>query len=249
MKRTAIEAFNETIKIFEEQCQTQERCSQDCVERCSRCSGDKDKESILVNFNKLKSRLGEIHDSKVHLEQDLKTQATENRETDKKMNSLKPDLIQLRKIRDQHLVWLNHKGVRQKRINDWLGIQNDAAAEGGEEEESLPHYDEKSWFVGDVSRTQAEELLDGKPDGAFLIRESSKKGCYACSVVASGAVKHCVIYSTPRGFGFAEPYFLYGSLKELVLHYRLTSLVQHNDALNVRLAHPVHAPVTPLCRK
>lgn len=54
---------------------------------------------------------------------------------------------------------------------------------GGEEEESLPHYDEKSWFVGDVSRTQAEELLGGKPDGAFLIRESSKKGCYACSVV------------------------------------------------------------------
>ncbi|XP_023194778.1 phosphatidylinositol 3-kinase regulatory subunit gamma isoform X1 [Xiphophorus maculatus] len=248
MKRTAIEAFNETIKIFEEQCQTQERCSQDCVERCSRCSGDKDMERILVNFEKLKSRLGEIHDSKVRLEQDLKTQATENRETDKKMNSLKPDLIQLRKIRDQHLVWLNHKGVRQKRINDWLGTQNDAAAEGGEEEESLPHYDEKSWFVGDVSRTQAEELLGGKPDGAFLIRESSKKGCYACSVVASGAVKHCVIYSTPRGFGFAEPYFLYGSLKELVLHYRLTSLVQHNDALNVRLAHPVHAPAPPLCR-
>lgn len=70
--------------------------------------------------------------------------------------------------------------------------------------------------------------------------------CRPCR--ASGAVKHCVIYSTPRGFGFAEPYFLYGSLKELVLHYRLTSLVQHNDALNVRLAHPVHAPVPPLCR-
>lgn len=52
-----------------------------------------------------------------------------------------------------------------------------------EEDENLPHYDEKTWFVEDVNRVQAEDLLYGKPDGAFLIRESSKKGCYACSVV------------------------------------------------------------------
>lgn len=52
-----------------------------------------------------------------------------------------------------------------------------------QEDEKLPHHDEKSWFVGDLKRAQAEELLLGKPDGAFLIRESSKKGCYACSVV------------------------------------------------------------------
>ena len=58
----------------------------------------------MMNYDKLKSRLGEIHDSKMRLEQDLKKQALENREIDKKMNSIKPDLIQLRKIRDQHLV-------------------------------------------------------------------------------------------------------------------------------------------------
>ncbi|KAM4574680.1 phosphoinositide-3-kinase, regulatory subunit 3b (gamma) [Fundulus diaphanus] len=250
MKRTAIEAFNETIKIFEEQCHAQERHSKDCVERVCREGGDQETERIMVNFEKLKSRLGEIHDSKVRLEQDLKTQAGDNREADKKMNSLKPDLIQLRKIRDQYLVWLNQKGVRQKRINDWLGINGESADEGyliSEEEENLPHHDEKSWFVGALNRAQAEELLVGKPDGAFLIRESSKKGCYACSVVVGGQVKHCVIHSTPRGLGFAEPYNLYGSLKELVLHYRHTSLVQHNDALDVRLAHPVHAQ-PPVCR-
>uniref|UniRef100_A0A7N8WM30 Phosphatidylinositol 3-kinase regulatory subunit gamma n=1 Tax=Mastacembelus armatus TaxID=205130 RepID=A0A7N8WM30_9TELE len=244
MKRTAIEAFNETIKIFEEQCHTQERYSKDYIERFRREGNDKEIERIMINYEKLKSRLGEIHDSKVRLEQDLKTQAMDNRETDKKMNSLKPDLIQLRKIRDQYLVWLNQKGVRQKRINDWLGILNENTDEGyfvSEEDENLPHYDEKSWFVGDLNRTQAEELLLGKPDGAFLIRESSKKGCYACSVVVEGEVKHCVIYSTPRGFGFAEPYNLYSSLKDLVLHYHQTSLVQHNDSLNVRLAYPVYA--------
>uniref|UniRef100_A0A3B1JSY9 Phosphoinositide-3-kinase regulatory subunit 3 n=1 Tax=Astyanax mexicanus TaxID=7994 RepID=A0A3B1JSY9_ASTMX len=244
MKRTAIEAFNETIKIFEEQCHTQERYSKEYIERFRREGNDKEIERIMMNYAKLKSRLGEIHDSKIRLEQDLKTQALDNRETDKKMNSLKPDLIQLRKIRDQYLVWLNHKGVRQKRINDWLGIKNENTDEAyfvSEEDENLPHYDETSWFVGDLNRTQSEDLLLGKPDGAFLIRESSKKGCYACSVVVDGEVKHCVIYSTPRGYGFAEPYNLYSTLKDLVLHYHQTSLVQHNDSLNVRLAYPVYA--------
>uniref|UniRef100_A0A672JY97 Phosphoinositide-3-kinase, regulatory subunit 3b (gamma) n=1 Tax=Sinocyclocheilus grahami TaxID=75366 RepID=A0A672JY97_SINGR len=182
MKRTAIEAFNETIKIFEEQCHTQERYSKEYIERFRREGNDKEIERIMMNYEKLKSRLGEIHDSKTRLEQDLKTQALDNRETDKKMNSLKPDLIQLRKIRDQYLVWLNHKGVRQKRINDWLGIRNENTDDTyfvSEEDENLPHYDEKSWFVGDLNRTQAEDLLHGKPEGAFLIRESSKKGCYA----------------------------------------------------------------------
>lgn len=56
-----------------------------------------------------------------------------------------------------------------------------------------------------------------------------------------GEVKHCVINKTPTGYGFAEPYNLYNSLKELVLHYQHTSLVQHNDSLNVTLAYPVYA--------
>ncbi|KAM6218775.1 phosphatidylinositol 3-kinase regulatory subunit gamma isoform 2-T2 [Rhynchocyon petersi] len=194
MKRTAIEAFNETIKIFEEQCHTQEQHSKEYIERFQREGNEKEIERIMMNYDKLKSRLGEIHDSKMRLEQDLKKQALDNREIDKKMNSIKPDLIQLRKIRDQHLVWLNHKGVRQKRLNAWLGIKN-------------------------------EDTDD-----------------------ADGEVKHCVIYSTARGYGFAEPYNLYSSLKELVLHYQQTSLVQHNDSLNVRLAYPVHAQMPSLCR-
>ncbi|XP_048845788.1 phosphatidylinositol 3-kinase regulatory subunit gamma-like isoform X1 [Brienomyrus brachyistius] len=251
MKRTAIEAFSETISIFEEQFQNQEHCSQEYIERFHMDGSDTEMERIRINCEKLKSRLGEIHDSKSRLEQDLKRQALDNRETDKKINSLKPDLIQLRKIRDQYILWLNQKGVRQKQINEWLGLKHENTDDAycvAEEDENLPHHDEKSWFVGPLNRQQAEELLLGKPDGAFLIRESSKPGCYACSVVADSEVKHCVIYSTASGYGFAEPYNLYGSLKELVLHYQRASLVQHNDALNVRLTFPVHSLAPPLQR-
>uniref|UniRef100_A0A672SE35 Phosphatidylinositol 3-kinase regulatory subunit beta-like n=1 Tax=Sinocyclocheilus grahami TaxID=75366 RepID=A0A672SE35_SINGR len=220
MKRTAIEAFNETIKIFEEQCETQERFSRESIEKFRREGNDKEIERIQSNSEKLKSRVTEIHDSKRKLELDLKQQATENREIDKRMNSLKPDLIQLRKLRDQYLVFYSV-----------LDDDDDRA-----------HHDECAWYVGDIKRTQAEDLLRGKRDGTFLIRESqTQKGSFACSVVVDGEIKHCVVYKTATGFGFAEPYNLYGSLKDLVLHYKHTSLVQHNDSLNVTLAYPVLA--------
>ncbi|XP_061797589.1 phosphatidylinositol 3-kinase regulatory subunit beta isoform X1 [Nerophis lumbriciformis] len=243
MKRTAIEAFNETIKIFEEQCETQERYSKESLERFQREGNEKEIQKIHSNSERLKSRVKEIHDSKRKLEQDLRQQVSDNREIDKKMNSLKPDLMQLRKIRDQYLIWLTQKGTRQKKINEWLGIKNDADDSYSlEDDEGSPHHDECTWYVGDIKRTQAEEMLRGKCDGTFLIRESqSQKGSYACSVVVDGEAKHCVINKTSTGYGFAEPYNLYSSLKDLVLHYKNVSLIQHNDQLNVNLAYPVLA--------
>ncbi|XP_075694972.1 phosphatidylinositol 3-kinase regulatory subunit alpha isoform X1 [Rhinoderma darwinii] len=241
MKRTAIEAFNETIKIFEEQCQTQEKYSKEYIEKFRREGNEKEIQRILHNYEKLKSRISEIVDSKRRLEEDLKKQAAEYREIDKRMNSIKPDLIQLRKTRDQYLLWLTQKGVRQKKLNEWLGTENTEDQYSTVEDEDLPHHDERTWNVGNINRTQADSLLRGKRDGTFLVRESSKPGCYACSVVADGEVKHCVINKTLTGYGFAEPYNLYNSLKELVLHYQHTSLLQHNDSLNVTLAYPVYA--------
>lgn len=112
----------------------------------------------MGNYEKLKSRITEIVDSKRRLEEDLKKQAADYREIDKRMNSIKPDLIQLRKTRDQYLTyvqhsnrasdcwetdlswfltstcfvsrrWLTHKGVRQKKLNEWLGIKNENTEE------------------------------------------------------------------------------------------------------------------------
>uniref|UniRef100_A0A8C5CYZ3 Phosphatidylinositol 3-kinase regulatory subunit alpha-like n=1 Tax=Gadus morhua TaxID=8049 RepID=A0A8C5CYZ3_GADMO len=245
MKRTAIEAFNETIKIFEEQCQTQERFSKEYIERFRREGNDKEIQRIMGNYDKLKSRISEIVDSKRHLEVELKKQAADYREIDKKMNSIKPDLIQLRKTRDQYLMWLTQKGVRQRKLNEWLGLKNDTTEDEYsmlEDEDDLPHHDECLWRLGNINRIQAETLLRGKRDGTFLVRDSSKPGCYACSVVVEGEVKHCVINKTHTGYGFAEPYNLYASLKELVLHYQHASLVQHNDSLNVTLSYPVYGP-------
>ncbi|XP_051555534.1 phosphatidylinositol 3-kinase regulatory subunit gamma-like [Myxocyprinus asiaticus] len=114
-----------------------------------------------------------------------------------------------------------------------------------ERERSVELLEEASWFVGDLSRSQAEELLHGKPSGAFLIRNSSTKDCYACSVMVGNQVRHCVIRHTECGYGFTEPFDLHKSLKELVMHYHYTSLAQHNQALDVRLVYPVHMSAAP----
>ncbi len=61
-----------------------------------------------------------------------------------------------------------------------------------DDDEDLPHHDERSWKLGNINRLQAEALLQGKRDGTFLVRDSSKAGCYACSVVYVSA---CVLLS------------------------------------------------------
>ncbi|XP_036969548.1 phosphatidylinositol 3-kinase regulatory subunit gamma-like isoform X2 [Acanthopagrus latus] len=236
-KRTAIEAFSEIIRIFEEECETQERYSKEYIDMFLTLDSSTETDKIQSNSDELHTRVEEIHSSKKKLEEELRTKALAHMEVDKKMNSMKPDLVQLRKIRDQYLLWLTQQGTRQSQINDWLGIRN-------EEEDpytlaDVTHQEERSWYVGGMRRKEAEELLKGKRDGTFLIRDSqTQKGSFACSVVVDGEVKHCVIYRTSTGYGFAEPYNLYSSLRELVLHYRHTSLIQHNQQLNVTLAWP-----------
>lgn len=73
---------------------------------------------IQSNSEKLRSRVAEIHDSKRKLELDLKKQVSDNREIDKRMNSLKPDLMQLRKLRDQYIVYVRTAPLSDKEPAD-----------------------------------------------------------------------------------------------------------------------------------
>ncbi|XP_077390825.1 phosphatidylinositol 3-kinase regulatory subunit gamma-like [Festucalex cinctus] len=234
-KRMAIEAFSEIIKIFEEECETQERYSKEYIDMFLKLD-NAESDKMQNNPDELQSRVEEIYNSKMKLEEELRRKVLAHTEVDRKINHLKPDLLHLRRIRDQYLFWLSQQGTRQSQIDDWLGVRSE------EDPYTLAddtHHEERTWYVGGMTRKQAEELLEGKRDGTFLIRDSqSQKGSFACSVVADGHVKHCVINRTSTGYGFAEPYNLYSSLRELVLHYQHTSLIQHNQQLNVTLAWP-----------
>ena len=54
-----------------------------------------------------------------------------------------------------------------------------------------------------------------------------------------GQIAHCLIYRQDGYYGFAEPYFIHRTLKDLVLHYRETSLFEHNDELDTTLRIPI----------
>ncbi|XP_028969156.1 phosphatidylinositol 3-kinase regulatory subunit alpha [Galendromus occidentalis] len=113
------------------------------------------------------------------------------------------------------------------------------------DDSSLPHNNEGTWLVSECTRLQAEQMLEGKQHGTFLIRKS-KTGQFALSLSVMGKVEHCLIFQTSHGYGFAENQALFPTLKSLVLHYNRVSLEEHNSALrNTTLAVPVYAAGQP----
>lgn len=98
-------------------------------------------------------------------------------------------------------------------------------------------YEKSTWLIN-CTRSDAEKLLNDKPCGTFLIRPRAA-GHYALSIFCNDMINHCILYSTERGYGFAEPYNIYGSLESLVIHYSCNSLEEHNDKLKTQLKYPV----------
>ena len=95
-----------------------------------------------------------------------------------------------------------------------------------------------NWYYPLYNREKAEEALYRKKDGTFLIRDRTEaKIPYSCSLVAHGTVHHCRIERTVHGYGF-EPYKIYPTVKDLVLHYAHNSLVDLNDTLDTTLRMP-----------
>nr|XP_019957231.1 PREDICTED: phosphatidylinositol 3-kinase regulatory subunit beta-like [Paralichthys olivaceus] len=100
--------------------------------------------------------------------------------------------------------------------------------------------------VGEQLKVYHEQYQEKSREYDSLYEEYTRTSQYNSKYLilvfsVEGDAKHCVIYKTATGYGFAEPYNLYSSLKDLVLHYKNVSLVQHNDQLNVNLAYPVLA--------
>jgi len=237
LKHQALDAFRGAVAMFEEQIRIQEKFQ---------CEAQPHEiKSLEDNSDVLKQRLQCLEESRRQLEENLKQERAFNRTLEREMHSLKPDIIQLFRQRERHQAWLKSRGVKHHRISQLLATDGSTPwafddLDQDEDLENLPHQDESTWLLADCSRTEAERLLSGQPDGTFLVRPS-RTGQYALSITCNGTTNHCIIYKTERGYGFAEPYNIYESLKLLVLHYAQNSLEEHNDALNTTLAFPVFA--------
>eukprot|EP00092_Neocalanus_flemingeri_P025498 GFUD01027646.1.p1 GENE.GFUD01027646.1~~GFUD01027646.1.p1 ORF type:complete len:436 (+),score=135.05 GFUD01027646.1:91-1398(+) len=224
LKRQALDAFHEAVIMFDEQILLHQ-AQQDAA-------FPHEKRALKDNFEILQKRLKMLHSKQEELAQDLRTVNSYNRELDVEMNSLKPEIIQLYKQREQHQTWLLSHGSRVEDINRLL-VQSSR---------ELPHNEEQSWLMPDIDRDKAVEMLQHKEHGTFLIRWSSGKQQYALSIKCGNEVGHCLIFSGAHGFGFAEPYNVYATLLDLVLHYAVNSLEEHNERLKTTLMFPVGAP-------
>lgn len=62
----------------------------------------------------------------------------------------------------------------------------------------------ESWYFGNISRTEAEEILKKSKLNKYLVRDSSQPGCFACSMidVSKNAIYHTLIINGPNGYSF-----------------------------------------------
>jgi hypothetical protein len=76
-----------------------------------------------------------------------------------------------------------------------------------------------AWFHGKITRELAEELLQPRTEGLYLIRESTNfSGDYTLSVVANRLVDHYRIITRGGRISIDEEEF-FDSLEQLIAHY------------------------------
>ncbi|XP_058066008.1 uncharacterized protein LOC131215634 [Anopheles bellator] len=228
LRRQAQEAFVHAEKLFNDQLLLQAQYEKEAQPH--------EKRGLSMNNQLIQNRLAELKECKKSLEMSMELEKEQIREVQRDLMKMKPEITNLNKRKDQYLEVLKRQGITDGQIKQ---ILSDGYLSTGEE---MPHLDETTWLLEGCSRQEAEEKLSQKPTGTFLIRPRSA-GHYALSIACNGVTNHCIIYETERGYGFAEPYFIYESLKALVVHYATNSLEEHNDYLQTTLKYPVFAPI------
>lgn len=234
-RRHSLNAFRELVKVFEEQTSIQDKFQNEAQPH--------EIKSLEANAELLKERLTMMQESCEQLEKNLQSKEAYYRTLERVLTSLKPEIHSLRREREKYIQWLQQRGVTQSKINmiiNQTGEDTIVEVEDADTE-SMPHNDQDTWLIPDCSREEAEKVLSGKPDGTFLIRKSTNNHNFVLVVVCNGTPNHCIINETKKGFGFTEPYNIYPSLKDLVVHYATNSLVIHNDVLDTVLKLPVGA--------
>jgi len=98
---------------------------------------------------------------------------------------------------------------------------------------------DEGWFGGKIARPKAEKMLEGAPDGTFLVREShTRQGDYSLSVQYDNNVKHIKINRHGNKYDLAPDAKAFPSIQELVEHFQTHSLNRHFPGMETTLAIP-----------
>ena len=230
LKKQAHEAFVEAEKMFNEQLSAQTTFGKDAQLH--------EKAGLAANNLLITERMRELDTCKTQLVEVMNKEKELVRQIERSINKLKPEILNLIKQKDRYQECMKSAGMKDHQIKQIIS-EGYCAWVRTQDNQEPPHHDESNWFRPNCTRNEAEHYLANKPTGTFLIR-ARHAGHYALSITCNDTVNHCIIHETERGFGFAEPYNIYDSLKSLVLHYAFqSSLEEHNDLLQTNLKYPV----------
>ncbi|CAB3223282.1 unnamed protein product [Arctia plantaginis] len=193
MRKQALDAFRETVKICEEHLKLQEKMQEEAQPH--------EKSLVIENNRQLIQRVQSLKQAKSELNDILRSTVTAQLLLEREIAKLKSDVTDIYKLKDRYKIWLQARG----KTDEYLRLLEDDNID--KLEGLYAHREMISWKVN-CTREKAEKLLNGKPQGTFLIRPNST-GQLALSICCNSMVYHCIIFKTERGYGFAEPYNVY----------------------------------------
>ena len=104
--------------------------------------------------------------------------------------------------------------------------------------------DEYTWFAGLLSRNQSQGILQGHPDGSYLIRESEKGGL-VLSVQYLSKSYHIKVQEDEHKNVYLTNIRRFSTVEELLMYYRSNSLGTSYPDLPIVLKHLVRSTGLP----
>ncbi|XP_063609789.1 phosphatidylinositol 3-kinase regulatory subunit alpha-like isoform X2 [Penaeus indicus] len=225
MSRQALDSYDETILWIEDHLKLHEKFRMEAQPH--------EITDLLNNRDVLIDRLEQVKDARNQHDISLAAIKRDCQAVERQCTGLKLDVMKLGKQMDKLKNLLLSRGLSADMMDQWL-----EQADPSQPHQPSPELSNESlWRYDTCSREEAVNLLQGKSDGTFLIR-TAQNGGYALSIACNKEVQHCRIHQGEHGYGFAEPFLIYPSLRDLVLHYSENSLLMHNDLLNTTLKYP-----------
>ncbi|KAJ0175443.1 hypothetical protein K1T71_008602 [Dendrolimus kikuchii] len=225
LKRQALDGFRESVKLCEDHLKLQEKMQEEAQPH--------EKNMVLENNKLLLTKIHNLRQASAELKDLLRSTHDSYLLLEREITKLKSEVMNLFHIKGRYKAWLRGRDKSDEYLQ---ALEEDNMHKL---KELYAHREMITWKLN-CTRETAEKLLAGKPQGTFLIRPNST-GQLALSICCNNMVYHCIIFKTERGYGFAEPYNVYESLQELVLHYAVNSLEEHNEQLRTELKYPINA--------
>lgn len=147
------------------------------------------------------------------------------------------------KLKDDGITEYSSLGASSQTLvpNDEFGASQDASRR------KTSDLDDCEWYWRNATREDVNHYMANKPDGTFLVRDSSRQGqgrgeAYTLTLKKDGSTKLIRIYESAEGkFGFSEPYE-FDTISDLIKYHSSHSLVQYNRSLDITLKQVLPRP-------